>query len=83
MGTGLTGSTGSLASSSRTRAVIDELIDHRVAARLLGVSTRTLARWHLRSEGPPRISYGRSIKYRGVSIEVWLRGREAAGRRGR
>jgi predicted DNA-binding transcriptional regulator AlpA len=79
----LTGSKGLPSSISRPTAMIDELIDHRLAAILLGVSARTLARWHLRGEGPPRISYGRSIKYRRASIEEWLRRRETAGRRRR
>ena len=64
----LTSSRGLPSSIFKSSAVIDELVDHRLVAILFGVSARTLARWHLRGEGPPRISYGRSIKYRKVPL---------------
>lgn len=67
-------------SNLRPKAVSDELIDHQLVAILFGVSPRTLARWHLRGEGPPRISCGRSIKYRKTSIARWLRRREESDR---
>ena len=42
--------------------VFDELVDRDVAAHLLEVSPRTLDRWHLLREGPPRIRYGRMVR---------------------
>lgn len=57
---------------------IHDLLDRHEAARLLGISPRTLDRWHVLREGPPRIRYGRNVRYRGSAIEQWLQGRETA-----
>ncbi len=39
---------------------------------MLGVSERTLGRWHAMRIGPPRISIGKLIFYRRIEIEKWL-----------
>ena len=36
------------------KRVFDELVDRDAAARFLELSPRTLDRWHLLHEGPPR-----------------------------
>lgn len=45
-------------------------------AERLGVSARTLSRWHLLRKGPPRVQVGRLIAYRTDAIENWLRANE-------
>jgi excisionase family DNA binding protein len=41
-------------------------------AALLGVSLRTLNRWHARRVGPPRCKVGRTVLYRAQAVEAWL-----------
>jgi hypothetical protein len=45
-------------------------------SRLLGVSTRTLGRWHVEKRGPARISVGQVILYRASAVRAWLRQNE-------
>ena len=40
--------------------------------RLLGVSLRTLSRWHAQRLGPPRCKVGRTVLYRRDAFEDWL-----------
>lgn len=54
------------------REFFANLVDRAVAADLIGVSPRTLDRWHLLREGPPRILVGRQVRYRMSAIEEWL-----------
>ncbi|TXN72856.1 helix-turn-helix domain-containing protein [Methylobacterium sp. WL6] len=54
------------------RDLFAELVDRTAAAELLGVSPRTLDRWHLLREGPPRILVGRQVRYRVSALEAWL-----------
>jgi predicted DNA-binding transcriptional regulator AlpA len=61
---------------------VDDLVDRREAAQLLRVSQRTLDRWHLLGDGPPRVQCGpRTIRYRLTSICEWLCRRETVGPR--
>ncbi|KRS15479.1 helix-turn-helix transcriptional regulator [Roseovarius indicus] len=41
-------------------------------AALLGVSLRTLNRWHALRVGPARCKVGRTVLYRKKAIENWL-----------
>ncbi|MEQ8903463.1 MAG: helix-turn-helix domain-containing protein [Roseovarius sp.] len=41
-------------------------------AELLGVSQRTLSRWHALRVGPGRAKVGRKVLYRRDAIEGWL-----------
>ena len=66
---------------ARERAALGELFDRQEAASFLGVSPRTLDRWHLLREGPARIELGRKIRYRRTSLEDWLLSRETIGPR--
>jgi len=52
--------------------VLDELVDRVTAAKLLGVSPRTLDRWKSNGDGPSRISIGRKVRYRRSSLEAWV-----------
>jgi predicted DNA-binding transcriptional regulator AlpA len=60
------------------KLVFDELVDRDATAHLLEVSPRTLDRWHLLREGPPRIRYGRMVRYRLSAIEDWLSAHETS-----
>jgi hypothetical protein len=53
-------------------SALDDLVDRVKAARLLSVSPRTLDRWHLLRQGPPRIRYGAQVRYRRTAIAEWL-----------
>ena len=44
----------------------------------LGRSTRTLDRWALTGDGPPRTRIGRKTLYRRDAVIAWLRSRETA-----
>jgi excisionase family DNA binding protein len=41
-------------------------------AELLGVSQRTLSRWHALRVGPPRCKVGRTVLYRKPAVDAWL-----------
>jgi predicted DNA-binding transcriptional regulator AlpA len=41
-------------------------------AKLLGVSRRTLSRWHALRVGPARCKVGRTVLYRSEAVEQWL-----------
>jgi hypothetical protein len=41
-------------------------------AQALGVSERTVARWHRLREGPPRVEFGRKVFYRLESVNTWI-----------
>lgn len=41
-------------------------------AELLGVSQRTLSRWHALRVGPARAKIGRKVLFRRDAIEAWL-----------
>jgi predicted DNA-binding transcriptional regulator AlpA len=50
-------------------------------AQALGVSERTVARWHRFREGPPRVEIGRKIFYRLESVNAWIASCERPGAR--
>jgi len=58
-----------------TRTVMAEAgnVGRRDAAEMMGVTDRTLLRWHREGKGPPRIYAGRSVYYRVTDIAAWLR----------
>lgn len=45
-------------------------------AELLGVSRRTLSRWHALRVGPARCKIGRTVLYRRDALEAWLEANE-------
>jgi predicted DNA-binding transcriptional regulator AlpA len=54
-----------------------QIMTNKEVANFLGVSTRTLARWHAHRKGPARISAGRKPLYRFEAILHWLQQNEA------
>jgi len=42
----------------------------------LGISVRTLHRWHTARQGPPRVVLGRIVFYRRSSVLAWIESRE-------
>jgi hypothetical protein len=55
---------------------LSEFLDEEALAVKLGVTTRTLRRWHVMRIGPPRTTCGRKIYYRIESILAWFVSRE-------
>ena len=52
--------------------VLATFLTKQELARQLGVSPRTIDRWHLHRKGPPRTRCGRKILYDQQKIAVWL-----------
>ena len=50
---------------------VDQLADE------LGITRRTLERWHAERSGPPRIKFGKQVRYRADSVRAWLLERES------
>ena len=45
-------------------------------ADILGVSERTLNRWHSLRQGPPRCKIGRAVRYVASSVAAWMAAQE-------
>jgi hypothetical protein len=60
----------------------DGLADRLEAAGMMGVTDRTLLRWHREGKGPSRIYRSRSVYYRIAEIGAWLgeSSQQSAGR---
>lgn len=50
----------------------DSIMTPADTAVLIGVSSRTLSRWHQQRLGPPRIKVGRRILFRRERVLEWL-----------
>jgi predicted site-specific integrase-resolvase len=59
-----------------------DILSKAQAASLLGVSERTLTRWHAEGSGPPVIKQGRKSYYFRQSVLGWLKAKEREGVRG-
>jgi hypothetical protein len=57
---------------TRDAGFIDDLLDRWATAGVLGISVRTLDRWHRLGFGPPRIRYAGQIRYRLSSLARWV-----------
>ena len=53
-----------------------QLLTKTDTANLLGVSERTLDRWHALRKGPARVSAGRKVLYRMAAVSAWLSANE-------
>lgn len=54
-------------------ALFDEIVyTAEELSNLLGVSEKTLLRWHHERKGPPRCQVGRFIRYRREAVQEWL-----------
>jgi hypothetical protein len=57
--------------------ILDGYLTPQQLAAELGVSERTVARWHAARQGPPRVMIGRKPYYKRTSVtERWLASRE-------
>lgn len=54
----------------------EDYLSPKDTAHMLGVSERTLARWHTLRKGPARIAVGRKVLYRLDAIHDWLMANE-------
>ncbi|WP_353888478.1 helix-turn-helix domain-containing protein [uncultured Roseovarius sp.] len=52
------------------------LLSAAEVAEALGVSPRTLSRWHALRVGPPRCRLNRQIRYRADALQAWLEKQE-------
>lgn len=57
-------------------AALADFISPKALADLLGVSERTLQRWHQTRRGPARCQVGRTIRYRLDTVRAWLAANE-------
>ena len=51
---------------------LTDLLTRAQVSATLGVSPRTLDRWHALRVGPPRIKLGRRILYRRRALDAWI-----------
>lgn len=56
--------------------VLSGFITPEVLAALLGISGRTLARWHAQRIGPARCKVGKLILYRTQAVRDWMAAQE-------
>jgi predicted DNA-binding transcriptional regulator AlpA len=63
-------------SDTSTVAILTGYIEPHQLATELGISDRTLARWHAMRVGPPRVTIGRKPYYRRSSVAEWIAKRE-------
>lgn len=54
----------------------EQYLTVKEAGDLIGVSERTIMRWHNLGYGPPRIKLGRKVRIARTSLEKWMRGKE-------
>lgn len=55
-----------------------QLLTKRAAAKLLGVSERTLRRWELGNVGPPTLAVGKRRWFARDVLRQWLKARSYA-----
>ncbi len=58
--------------SDQASAILAGYLTPKDLAQALGVSERTIARWHHFREGPPRVEIGRKVYYRLESVSTWV-----------
>jgi predicted DNA-binding transcriptional regulator AlpA len=64
-------------------ALLDHYLTKAQAAAELGITDRTLNRWHTERMGPPRTKIGSRIYYRREAVAEWLKSREIVPTRSR
>ena len=52
-----------------------EMVNTKRAARLLGISPRTLEKWRGQGTGPQFLKFGKRVVYSVTDIEAWMRSR--------
>jgi hypothetical protein len=63
-------------SPTASATVLKGFMTPDVLAAQLGISGRTLARWHAQRVGPARCTVGKLILYRDEAVREWLTGLE-------
>lgn len=58
--------------TDRLLSILAGYLTQKDLAQALGVSERTIARWHHFREGPPRVEFGRKVFYRLESVSAWI-----------
>ena len=58
--------------TDRLSSILAGYLTPKALAQELGVSERTIARWHHFREGPPRVEIGRKVFYRLESVAAWI-----------
>ncbi|MGH8337201.1 MAG: helix-turn-helix domain-containing protein [Gammaproteobacteria bacterium] len=58
--------------ANRPSSILAGYLTPKDLAQALGVSERTVARWHRFREGPPRVEIGRKVFYRLESVNAWI-----------
>ncbi len=61
-----------LAGRGETQSILAGLLTPKGLALELGVTERTIARWHQHRIGPPRVRIGRKVYYRKDSVIAWV-----------
>jgi len=56
--------------------ITQDLLTIDALANELGVTRRTLERWHAERIGPPRIKFGKNVRYRAAAVREWLEAQE-------
>lgn len=51
------------------------LLDTPSAAKMIGMSSRTLEKWRTLGEGPPFLKFGRRVLYSRTDLESWIESR--------
>lgn len=50
----------------------DALLTERDVAALFRLEVRTVAKWRERSDGPPFVKYGKSVRYQRRALRQWM-----------
>jgi predicted DNA-binding transcriptional regulator AlpA len=61
-----------LSGRGETQSILAGLLTPKGLALELGVTERTIARWHQHRIGPPRVRIGRKVYYRKDSVIAWV-----------
>ena len=64
---------------SKDTPSLSDVLPKEKVAQLLGISLRTLNRWHAEGDGPPLIKVGRKTFYFEKDVLHWLQNRRRAG----
>jgi DNA-binding transcriptional MerR regulator len=67
-----------MSDSPKTKPLLEDLLNPEHLSQELGVSLRTIHRWHQQRMGPPRIVIGRKPYYRRDAVKSWLIAQEKA-----
>jgi hypothetical protein len=64
---------------SNSESILSGFLTKEELATELRRNPRTLDRWHVLGEGPPRTHVGRKVLYRRLSVQTWLTAQEHRG----